>query len=70
MAVRTTQQQLDAIDTLIATMEAEPMEEFSRADRRYRRARLADLYAERARLQERLDAESASQFRLAEVFTE
>jgi len=68
---RTSQEQLDAVDTLIVTYEAEPMEEFSTDDqRRYRRAQLAQLYAERARLQSRVDAESASPFRLAEFFAQ
>lgn len=71
MSARTTQERLDAVDTLIAKYEAEPMEEFwTGLERRYRRAKLLELYAERKRLQERLDAESGTRFFLAEPFTQ
>ena len=65
---RTAQEQYDACDALIAQMEAEPMEEYSEGDERYRRAKLAELYAERARLAKQVQSEGAGLFRLAEPF--
>jgi hypothetical protein len=62
---RSLQEQLDAVDALIAEYESEPMEEYSQAERRYRRARLAELYAERGRLQDRIDGQTGGKFRLA-----
>ena len=65
---RSLQDQLDALDALIAQYEAEPMEEFSVKEREYRRARLADLYRERRALTAEVQAESGSKFLLAEPF--
>ena len=78
---RTTQQQLDAVDSKIVSIEAllsettGPMAEFVMGDgKRFKRAEtdrlLQQLYAERERLQTRLDAETRSPFSLAEPFAE
>jgi hypothetical protein len=68
---RTTQAQLDALDAVIAQMEVTAVEEYTTpAEKRVRMARLAELYAERARLTQRLGDETPGQFRLAEPFLE
>lgn len=78
---RTTQEQLDAVDTRITSIEtllAEttgPMQEFATVEgKRFRRAdldRLLEvLYAQREKLQARLDAETRTPFSLAEPFAE
>ena len=78
---RTTQEQLDAIDAKLETLEAlldettGPMAEIAVVDgKRFKRAELdrllAVLYDRRERLQARLDAETHSPFSLAEPFAE
>jgi hypothetical protein len=63
---RSTQTQLDALDAVIATMEVTAVEEYTTpAEKKVRMARLAELYAERARLADRLAAESAGSFHYA-----
>ena len=68
---RTIQAQLDALDAVIATMEVTAVEEYTTpAEKRVRMARLAELYAERARLTQQVRDETPGQFRLAEPFLE
>lgn len=55
---RSTQEQLDACDARIAVIEETGAQQYSIADRSRRDAELATLYAERARLEEKLALES------------
>lgn len=62
---RSVQEQLDAIDTLIASLEsAGGVEEYQQGTERQRLAQLTQLYRERRLLQEQRDAEGADTFSL------
>ena len=66
---RTRQQQLDALDALIAQIESdEGIEQLSASQRELRRAKLMELYDERRKLQREINASSGSQFMLGELF--
>lgn len=71
---RTLQEQLDGIDSLIETYEAEthgPMTEFSEAEAKYRREAYHKLCIQRDKLQDRVDAQNRNAggaFALAEPF--